>query len=113
MAGDWILREPGSGTRSVFENELTRLGLAPQQLKVVLELPSKEAVRAAVEAGGEATAISASVAAPSLEAELLCPVSFRLPEREFHVLQHKQRYSSRIGEAFLASIKGIDAREPL
>lgn len=107
---EWILRETGSGTRSVFENELTRLGLAPRKLKIVLELPSNEAVRAAVEAGGGATAISASVAAPSLEAELLRLVSFRLPEREFHVLQHKQRYCSRIGDAFLASIEGINGR---
>jgi DNA-binding transcriptional LysR family regulator len=111
LGGEWILREPGSGTRSVFEKELARLGLASHRLKVILELPSNEAVRAAVEAGGGATAISASVAAPSLEAELLRLVSFRLPEREFRVLQHRQRYGSRIAEAFMASIEGIDGRK--
>ena len=50
---EWVLREPGSGTRSVFEAELARTGMAPV-LRIALELPSNEAVRAAVEAGAGA-----------------------------------------------------------
>jgi len=99
---DWVLREPGSGTRSEFEQALVRLGVAPDRLRVALELPSNEAVRAAVEAGLGATALSASVTAPSIEAGLLHPVPFRLPEREFHVLRHKERHPSRAAEALLA-----------
>ena len=83
------MREPGSGTRSAFEDDLSQLGVKIGSLRIQLELPSNEAVRAAVEAGLGATAISASVAAPSLEAGLLQQVAFRLPEREFHVLQHR------------------------
>ena len=45
----WVLREPGSGTRSAFEAALAAAGLAPGALPVALELPSNEAVRAAVE----------------------------------------------------------------
>jgi len=71
-SSEWVLREPGSGTRSVFEGVLEGFGLAPGALRVVLELPSNEAVRAAVEAGMGATVLSASVVAPSLEAGLLC-----------------------------------------
>src|SRR5262249_43797629 len=67
----WVMREAGSGTRSVFEAALPGFGIAPSALRVVLELPSNEAVRAAVEAGMGATVISGSVAAPSLEAGLL------------------------------------------
>jgi DNA-binding transcriptional LysR family regulator len=104
LAAEWVLREPGSGTRSVFEAALARLGLAPGDLRVALELPSNEAVRSAVEAGLGATALSASVAAPALESGLLRPVRFSLPEREFHVLRHGQRYLSRVAEALLASI---------
>ena len=47
LAVDWVLREPGSGTRSGFEHALEALGLSPQRLRVALELPSNEAVRAA------------------------------------------------------------------
>ena len=68
---EWVMREPGSGTRSAFEAALERFGLAPHLLRVALELPSNKAVRAAVEAGLGATAISASVVASSLESGLL------------------------------------------
>ena len=102
IANEWVLREPGSGTRSVFEQALAQLDLDPTRLPIALELPSNEAVRAAVEAGLGATAISASVAAPSIESGLLHHVPFRLPEREFHVLRHSQRYRSRIADALLA-----------
>jgi DNA-binding transcriptional LysR family regulator len=104
MESEWILREPGSGTRSVFENALAQLGIAPGTLRIALELPSNEAVRAAVEAGLGATAISASVAAPSIEAGLLRQVNFPLPEREFHVLRHRERYRSRATDALLAMV---------
>jgi DNA-binding transcriptional LysR family regulator len=102
IKGEWVLREVGSGTRSAFEDALRQLGVNPSALPVRLELPSNESVRAAVEAGLGATAISASVAAPSIEAKLLYHVPFRLPEREFHVLRHRERYRSRAAEALLA-----------
>jgi DNA-binding transcriptional LysR family regulator len=71
---------------------------------IVLELPSNEAVRGAVEAGLGATAISASVAAPSIEASLLHQVAFRLPAREFHVLRHRDRYRSRVADTLLTLV---------
>jgi hypothetical protein len=36
-----------------------------------------------------------------LEAGLLAQVNFLLPEPEFYVLAHRDRYSSRVGQAFL------------
>ena len=110
LAGEWVLREPGSGTRSVFEDALRGLGLEPGRLRVPLELPSNEAVRAAVEAGLGATALSATVAAPAIEAGLLKLVRFPLPEREFHVLRHRQRYRSRAAGALLALVAAAPAR---
>jgi DNA-binding transcriptional LysR family regulator len=101
---DWVLREPGSGTRSVFEAALPGWGLSGADLHVALELPSNEAVRAAVEAGMGATAISASVAAPSLEAGLLHKIAIPLPERDFLVVYHHERYRSRAADALLTLI---------
>ncbi len=100
-ASEWVLREPGSGTRSAFEAALDGFGLALAALDVALELPTNEAVRAAVEAGMGATVISASVAAPSVEAGLLHRVGFALPERAFHVLRHRERYRSHAADALL------------
>jgi DNA-binding transcriptional LysR family regulator len=98
---EWVLREPGSGTRAMFEAALEGFGIDPGKLQVVLELSSNEAVRAAVEAGLGATAISASVAAPSLEAGLLHQVKLPLPDRHFSVLRHVERYRSRAADALL------------
>jgi DNA-binding transcriptional LysR family regulator len=104
LSSEWVLREPGSGTRSAFEAALESFGLAPGALRVALELPSNEAVRAAVEAGMGATVISASVAAASLEVGLLHRVGLGLPDRAFHVLRHRERYQSRAADALLALI---------
>jgi len=101
---EWVLREPGSGTRSVFEQALSQHGIKLGMLDITLELPSNEAVRAAVEAGLGATVISASVAAPSIESGLLHHVRFELPQREYHVLRHSQRQHSRVVDTFLASL---------
>jgi len=106
VQSEWVLREAGSGTRSAFEAALEGFGLAPDALTVALELPSNEAVRAAVEAGMGATVISASVAAPSLEAGLLHQVGLALPDRAFHMLRHRERYQSRAADALLALISG-------
>lgn len=100
--GEWVLREPGSGTRSEFEAALREANIAPERLKVALELPSNEAVRAAVEAGFGATAISELVAASGIKSKALARVPFKLPERQFHAVRHRERYQSRAAQAFMA-----------
>ena len=104
---DWVLREPGSGTRSGFEHALEARGLSSHKLRVALELPSNEAVRAAAEAGIGAAVISASVAAPSIEAGLLRQADFRLPERCYYALRHAERYRSRAAQALMDIIRGL------
>jgi DNA-binding transcriptional LysR family regulator len=106
---DWVLREPGSGTRSEFEEALKRWKLSIGQLNVVLELPSNEAVRMAVEAGAGATAISELVAARGIALGKLKAIPLQLPERAFTVLRHRERYLSKAARAFLDEIKGKSA----
>src|SRR5262249_53883005 len=103
---DWVLREPGSGTRSVFEQGLAGFGIRSDDLRVAMGFPSNEAVRAAVEAGLGATATSASVAAPSIEAGLLHVVPLKLPDRCFYELHHSQRHRSRVAEVLTDIISG-------
>jgi DNA-binding transcriptional LysR family regulator len=98
-AGPWVLREPGSGTRAIFEAALPRLGLAPRELKVALEVPSNEAVRAAVEAGTGVTAISRLVVANALKAGTLVGVKLTLPRRHFFMLRHRERYATKAAQA--------------
>ena len=101
---DWVSREPGSGTRSEFEAALDAFGLEPGRLRIVMELPSNEAMRAAVEAGMGAAVMSASVATPSLEAGLLHRVPLTLPQRAFKVVHHGERHLSRSAEVLLGML---------
>jgi DNA-binding transcriptional LysR family regulator len=100
----WILREPGSGTRSMFEAALRKFHVKLPDLDIRLELPSNEAVRVAVESGDCATAISDLVVAQSLAAGTLHRVKIDLPKRSFIALRHKERYASQAEKALLASI---------
>nr|WP_284701234.1 LysR family transcriptional regulator [Rhodoplanes tepidamans] len=104
LDADVILREPGSGTRSEFEEALRAAGVDPGRLRVALELPSNEAVRAAVEAGGGVTVVSELVAAPGLRSGQLVRAPFALPMRDFHLLRHRERYQSMAARAFAALV---------
>ena len=98
------LREPGSGTRSMFEAALDAYRIPSGKIRVVLEPPSNEAVPAAVEAGMGAIVLSALVAAPSLEAGLLHQVALKFPDRDFSVVRHVERYRSRAADELLSIV---------
>jgi DNA-binding transcriptional LysR family regulator len=93
---EWVLRETGSGTRSVFEEAMTKLGVPIVDLKVSLELPTNEAVRAAVEAGMGATALSASAAVSGIE----------LPTRSFNLIHQVEREPSHAARALMDIVLG-------
>lgn len=103
LAGlDWVLREPGSGTRGWFEAGLAGLGLDPAGLRVVLQLPSNEAVRAAVEAGAGAGVLSELVVESGVRAGTLVALEPPFPARCFTLVRHRQRAPSRAEAALTA-----------
>ncbi len=91
-AADWVVREPGSGTRHVFETVLAGFGIARGDIAITLELPSNESVRAAVVAGAGATIISRIVVATLLKAGTLVELKIPIPSRRFFLLRHKERH---------------------
>ncbi|KQS74907.1 LysR family transcriptional regulator [Methylobacterium sp. Leaf361] len=101
----WVLREAGSGTRSAFEAALAAAGLALADVAVSLELPSNEAVLAAIEAGAGASVLSEAVVASKLAAGALVAPPFPLPARTFRMLRHRERYRSRAADALLGLIR--------
>jgi DNA-binding transcriptional LysR family regulator len=96
----WICREPGSGTRAMLEAALPVFGVELNDLKIALELPSNEAICAAIETGAGAAVVSRLVAERALASGSLAAVDINLPKRSFFVLRHKQRYVTRASEAF-------------
>lgn len=103
--GKWILREQGSGTRSVFEDAMRASGYDPARLHVALELPSNEAICSAVRSGDYVTAISELVAAPHLTAGTLVKADFPLPQRQYLMLTHKDRYQTKALETLKFLLK--------
>lgn len=101
---EWIMREQGSGTRSAFEHAMEAAGVSASQLKVVLELPSNEAVRAAVASGPYAAVMSALVVAEQLAAGTLREVKFAMPPRAFFLLRHRSRKPSAAAVALEALV---------
>jgi DNA-binding transcriptional LysR family regulator len=101
----WVLRERGSGTRAVFEQALAGLGIPINGLDIALELPSNEAVVAAVEAGAGASAVSRFVAGPALHMKTLHEVAFAQLERPFVMLRHRERTPSVAALALISMIE--------
>ena len=99
----WVAREKGSGTRTAFEAALHHFGVATSARNIVLELPSNEAVRAAVEAGSGLAAMSRLVVNASINAGSLVALPLALPRRQFFLLRHKERYESLAARAFVES----------
>lgn len=105
VAGDWVLREDGSGTRAAFFERLQTLGVPHDKLRIVIELPSNEAVLAAVLAGAGAAILSKSVCASVLKTGTLKSIPVSLAPRAFCAVQHADRYRSRAVAAFLGILR--------
>ena len=97
----WVARERGSGTRTVFEAALKNFGVVTSDRNIVLELPSNEAVCAAVEAGSGLAAMSRLVVSASIKAGTLIALPLALPKRQFFLLRHKERYELLAARAFV------------
>lgn len=116
---DWILREPGSGTRAAVEAHLAALGLGAADLRIGLELPSNEAILAAVAAGRYVSILSDRVlqahgiardgVAGTTAGIVARPITWApAPRREFSVLLHPERYRTRAVRALLARFGPAD-----
>ena len=104
----WVAREKGSGTREAFEATLTAFGVAAAERQNILELPSNEAVRAAVEAGAGLAVMSRLVVAAALKTGALVASPLVLPRRHFYQLRHKERYESVAARAFATAAQNFE-----
>jgi DNA-binding transcriptional LysR family regulator len=107
-AAPWVARERGSGTREAFEAALTAFGVDVAKRFSVLELPSNEAIRSAVEAGAGLAIMSRLVVDASIKAGSLIASPLTLPRRQFFLLRHKERYESEASRAFVRVAQNFD-----
>jgi len=103
---NWVIREPGSGTRRGLEDLAARQGLSLDDLNIFLVLPSNEAVREAVESGAGATIISRHVVASAIAAGTLVEIPLALPQREFALVRHRDRHATLAQKALVTHLTG-------
>ena len=104
----WILREPGSGTREVFDNAVA--GQLPG-LQVRLELGHTEAIRRAVEAGmgiGCASRLTLQEALASGSVHVL-ETPFLDLRRSLFIVCHRNKYRTRGLRTFLDACQDMAA----
>ena len=93
VQAQWILREPGSGTRQTFEHAL--YGLLPR-LKILLELQHTEGIKRAVESDLGISCLSQISLKDAFQRGSLVPL--RVPQRDFgrmfYAVLHKEKYRS-------------------
>ena len=109
---NWVIREPGSGTRRGLEDWVGQQGLSLEDLNIFLVLPANEAVREAVEAGVGATIISRHVVASAIAAGTLVEIPIELPQREFALVRHRERHATLTQKALVEHLSGGIAGGP-
>lgn len=99
----FVLREEGSGTRQVMEEEWKAKGMDPRSLQMVMELGSTGAVKSAVEAGLGVTMLSPSSVKHELALGLLhaVPVADASFKRQFYSIRLKSTLLPIAAVAFL------------
>ncbi|MHA1547393.1 MAG: LysR substrate-binding domain-containing protein [Alphaproteobacteria bacterium] len=105
-AMNWVIREAGSGTRRGLEDLASRQGLSLNDLNILLVLPSNEAVRSAIEAGAGATVISRHVVDSAIADGRLAEIPIKLPQREYALVRHRDRYETLAQQALVAHLAG-------
>jgi LysR family transcriptional regulator, transcriptional activator of the cysJI operon len=99
----FIAREEGSGTREVVASYLRSADLELDQLDVVMELASPEAIKAAVEAGLGLSILSLATLRKELALGTLAAVTLDPPiERPFSFVYRRQKFRTPVVETLLA-----------
>ncbi len=104
----FVLREKGSGTRQVMEDALLKAGWELDNLSVIMELGSTEAVKSAVEANLGISVLSVRTVQKELQLKTLkalriADIRFR---RKFYIITSPKKYLSPALEHFLKFISG-------
>lgn len=108
--GQWLLREPGSGTREAVEGALIPHLL---QIAAATVLGSSEAIKYAVAAGLGISCLSRCVVRDLVSAGRLCVLATRLPRltRHFSVIYHRNKVLSAALNDFIGHCRSAAEHE--
>lgn len=109
----FVLREQGSGTRLVMEEQLKAKEIDPNALEIVMELGSTGAIKSAVEAGVGISIVSASSVKHEVALGLIrvIPLSDVQFKRHFYAIQLKSALLPISAVTFLTFLRERDLQQ--
>lgn len=104
-----IMREKGSGTRSVVMHHLNEAGISIDDLNVVMELGSTEAIKSAVEAGLGVSIISKHAIKKEQKLRLLKAYAIKNVAfyRKFYIAFRKDQVLKSTTDVFIEELKKV------
>lgn len=98
----YVSRELGSGTRDVIDQYFRDAGLAPEDLNIIMEMGSREAIKGAVEAGLGIAIVSISTVVKELKLGDLVAIPLE-PKliRPLSMVYANEKFRSKLVQAFL------------
>ena len=106
----FVLRENGSGTRVIMEQQIKQAGGTLDDLNIAMILGSTEAVKRAVESGAGVSIVSERAVQNELKLGLIRVLVVDGLElaRDFFIVHRRQKVLSPAAEALLQFFKGIE-----
>ena len=103
----FIQRDPSSGTRHVLEQLLKKHHLSPEQLPVVAEMGTTEAVRQSIKANIGVSILSARAVADDVAHGTLAIIAINGVEmsRPFYLVTRRNQPLSPLGRSFVRTLK--------
>ncbi len=103
----FIIRESGSGTLRSLERQLKSLGRSIDELHIVAEMGSTEAIRQGIKTGVGISILSDIAVADEINAGSLCALTINelSLDRQFYLTSHKHRTPSPLCRTFIQYIR--------
>ena len=98
----YVSRELGSGTRDVIDRYFRDAGLAPEELNIIMEMGSREAIKGAVEAGMGIAIVSIATVVKELKLGDLVAIPLE-PKliRPLSMVYANEKFRSKLVQTFL------------
>lgn len=109
----YISREAGSGTREVIDQYFRDHGMPPEDLNIVMELGSREAIKGAVEAGLGVAIVSGSTIVKELKLGDLVAVPLDAPlRRQLTLVYAQEKFRTKLLQSFLDFVDTCQLTQP-
>ncbi len=104
---EFISREPGSGTREITDAYFRSHNIAPESLKMQMELGSPEALKGVVSTGLGFAIVSRAVVEKETQLGELLAIALKPPlKRSLYLVYPEGRFQSRLTSTFIEFAKG-------